>query len=217
VSGAKGPYRVTPNLMVVIPTSHHVRMQYGYTSLDIFAMLLSVIGVAGVVWLTFAKPVAFAAHRGRGRGDPGGTGYGGGTAPVDDPPMWGTYDRLESELTGAFPAASHGPPQGQPDHDLDVWLGFPAGLDLARYRTSDYGRGGQPGPSPGPGGATPADGEGGAAASEHKEHAAEVPVAKGPEVNRPEAIGPAAAGNGPEVGGTGPERGPLADEEPPPG
>ena len=30
-SGAKGPYRVTPNQMVVIPTSTHVTLHYGYT------------------------------------------------------------------------------------------------------------------------------------------------------------------------------------------
>src|SRR5579884_3977952 len=31
VSGAKGPYRVTPNLMVVVPTSRHVSLHYGWT------------------------------------------------------------------------------------------------------------------------------------------------------------------------------------------
>ena len=30
-SGAQGPWRVAPNLMVVIPTSNHVRLHYGYT------------------------------------------------------------------------------------------------------------------------------------------------------------------------------------------
>ena len=33
-SGAKGPYRVTPNLMVVVPTSKHVSLHYGYTPVD---------------------------------------------------------------------------------------------------------------------------------------------------------------------------------------
>ena len=33
-SGAKGPYRVTPNLMVVIPTSKHVTLNYGATPLN---------------------------------------------------------------------------------------------------------------------------------------------------------------------------------------
>ena len=32
VSGATGPYRVSPNLMVVVPTSHHVTLTYGNTS-----------------------------------------------------------------------------------------------------------------------------------------------------------------------------------------
>ena len=28
-TGADGPYRVTPNLMVVVPTSNHVHLHYG--------------------------------------------------------------------------------------------------------------------------------------------------------------------------------------------
>jgi hypothetical protein len=31
VAGALGPYRVTPNLMVVVPTSHEVTLTYGAT------------------------------------------------------------------------------------------------------------------------------------------------------------------------------------------
>src|ERR687898_2470006 len=31
VSGAEGPYRVTPNLMVVVPTDTHVELSYGRT------------------------------------------------------------------------------------------------------------------------------------------------------------------------------------------
>jgi hypothetical protein len=32
VSGANGPYRISPNLMVVVPTSHHVTLVYGSTT-----------------------------------------------------------------------------------------------------------------------------------------------------------------------------------------
>ncbi len=46
VSGAKGPFRVAPNMMVVVPTQKDVRLHYGYTKLDIFAYLLTAIGVA---------------------------------------------------------------------------------------------------------------------------------------------------------------------------
>jgi hypothetical protein len=51
VDGAKGPYRVAPNLMVVVPTSTHVRLHYGWTPIDIGGYLLAIVGVALVVLL----------------------------------------------------------------------------------------------------------------------------------------------------------------------
>jgi hypothetical protein len=51
VSGADGPYRVTPNLMVVIPRSKHVSMHYGRTPVDLLGMGLSVLGLIGLVGL----------------------------------------------------------------------------------------------------------------------------------------------------------------------
>jgi len=45
VSGGKGPYRIAPNLMVVIPTSKHVSMNFGRSTIDYIAYLLSFIGV----------------------------------------------------------------------------------------------------------------------------------------------------------------------------
>ncbi len=49
VSGAKGPYRVAPNLMVVVPTSTHVSMRFGYTAPDILGWLITFGGVAALV------------------------------------------------------------------------------------------------------------------------------------------------------------------------
>jgi hypothetical protein len=51
VDGAKGPYRSAPNFMVVVPTSTHVRLHYGYTTTDLLAWLLTFLGLAGVVLL----------------------------------------------------------------------------------------------------------------------------------------------------------------------
>jgi hypothetical protein len=48
-SGASGPYRVTPNLMVVVPTAHDVTLHYGTTWQDRVGQLLSVCGLAGLV------------------------------------------------------------------------------------------------------------------------------------------------------------------------
>jgi len=48
-SGAKGPWRVTPNLMVVIPTSKHVSLHYGYTPVDVGGWLLTFVGIGLIV------------------------------------------------------------------------------------------------------------------------------------------------------------------------
>jgi hypothetical protein len=47
VSGADGPYRVTPNQMVVVPRSEHVELHYGYTGPDLLGMGLTALGLAG--------------------------------------------------------------------------------------------------------------------------------------------------------------------------
>ena len=44
-SGAKGPYRVAPNMMVVIPTSTNVHLSYDRSLLDVFAYLLTFVGI----------------------------------------------------------------------------------------------------------------------------------------------------------------------------
>jgi hypothetical protein len=49
VSGAEGPYRVAPNLMVVIPTSTEVSMNFGWSVRDVFAYLLTFAGIAWIV------------------------------------------------------------------------------------------------------------------------------------------------------------------------
>ena len=44
--GAEGPYRVTPNLMVVVPTANDVRLHYGRTSIEWLGLLLTLLGRA---------------------------------------------------------------------------------------------------------------------------------------------------------------------------
>jgi hypothetical protein len=55
-SGATGPYRVTPNLMVVVPTSHDVTLHYGATAANRIGELLSCLGIVGVI-AGFAWPL----------------------------------------------------------------------------------------------------------------------------------------------------------------
>ena len=46
VSGADGPWRIAPNLMVVVPTANEVHLTYGRSILDWTAYALSFIGIA---------------------------------------------------------------------------------------------------------------------------------------------------------------------------
>ena len=51
VAGADGPWRTTPNLMVVVPTGNDVALTYGRTGVDILSMLLSLVGLVALVVL----------------------------------------------------------------------------------------------------------------------------------------------------------------------
>jgi hypothetical protein len=48
VSGAKGPYRLAPNFMVVVPTSKHVVLTYGLTAADWIGRAITVAGIVGL-------------------------------------------------------------------------------------------------------------------------------------------------------------------------
>jgi hypothetical protein len=56
VTGASGPYEVTPNLMVVIPTSHMVHIAYGTTSLDWIGRVATIAGIVMVIVFTLRGP-----------------------------------------------------------------------------------------------------------------------------------------------------------------
>ena len=49
VSGADGPYRVAPNMMVVVPTRNDVKLSFGWSLLDVFAYLLTAAGIVVLV------------------------------------------------------------------------------------------------------------------------------------------------------------------------
>jgi hypothetical protein len=50
-SGADGPWRVTPNLMVVVPTSHDVTLSYGASGANYLGQLATLIGLVALVGL----------------------------------------------------------------------------------------------------------------------------------------------------------------------
>ncbi|MBA3653116.1 MAG: hypothetical protein H0W70_02865 [Actinobacteria bacterium] len=51
-SGARGPWRVTPNSMVVIPTARHVTLHYGETPVDLIGWALTYLGVLALVFIS---------------------------------------------------------------------------------------------------------------------------------------------------------------------
>jgi len=50
-TGATGPFRVTPNLMVVVPTSHRVTLVYGSSPANRLGLLATALGALGLVAL----------------------------------------------------------------------------------------------------------------------------------------------------------------------
>ncbi|MCU0270885.1 MAG: hypothetical protein MUF83_19880 [Acidimicrobiales bacterium] len=63
VSGAEGPYRVTPNLMVVVPTDTRVELSYGWTAVDLGAWGLTLAGLVGLVVLWRLGPLELKPPR----------------------------------------------------------------------------------------------------------------------------------------------------------
>jgi len=62
-SGADGPYRVAPNLMVVVPTGEHVELTYGREPVDWLGWLLTGLGIALAVYLASRPPLVVPARR----------------------------------------------------------------------------------------------------------------------------------------------------------
>ncbi|MDR3647718.1 MAG: 6-pyruvoyl-tetrahydropterin synthase-related protein [Acidimicrobiales bacterium] len=54
-TGALGPWRSEPNLMVVVPTSHHVTLTYGMSGPDKLGLALSVIGLVVLLVLVWRR------------------------------------------------------------------------------------------------------------------------------------------------------------------
>jgi hypothetical protein len=92
-SGADGPFRVAPNLMVVVPTDTHVELTYGTTGVDLAGWLVTLLGVIGVVALALLPPVRMPAPRPPRRREPAADDQGGDESeaaeedePVPPPP-----------------------------------------------------------------------------------------------------------------------------------
>lgn len=98
--GADGPWRATPNFMIVIPTSNHVELRYGRTAVDLVSSAVSVVGLVGLGLLFWMGPVVMPEPRrrrddsddsqdGEPDGGPGDDEPGGldGDEPATDEPV----------------------------------------------------------------------------------------------------------------------------------
>ncbi|MEJ7585890.1 MAG: hypothetical protein WKF43_17810, partial [Acidimicrobiales bacterium] len=125
---ADGPYRVTPNLMVVVPTTEHVSLHYGRTPVDWLAIVLTLLGLAGLVLLSRLAPVVMPEPRPRRPRR---------TAPEDEDVElsgWPALGRPGGQTDGPG-----GPRSTEPDGDGDLrpWQGPPAPLpDASRVNRS---------------------------------------------------------------------------------
>lgn len=83
VEGADGPYRISPNLMAVVPTENEVTLTYGRSAIDLLGWLMTIVGVAGVVVLAVLdeRRRKLAGEVG---GEPG-DGSSGADSPVEGP------------------------------------------------------------------------------------------------------------------------------------
>jgi hypothetical protein len=95
-SGADGPYRVAPNLMVVVPTDQHVELSYGREPIEWVGYALTLLGIGLVVLLARRPALVDPSPPPAGEGDP----------PPDVDPAW------------AAPAAP--PPPPPPDAGAPV-------------------------------------------------------------------------------------------------
>ncbi|HET6951088.1 MAG TPA: hypothetical protein VFI47_11970 [Acidimicrobiales bacterium] len=148
VSGAEGPYRVTPNLMVVVPTDTHVELTYGRTWVEWLSYALTLLGLAGLVLLVRHPRFGFSGAAVR-RGDDADRAGDGWPAFPAEPQPWGAGD----PWAAAEPGRPFGPAAGGPADGDDAGPGRPFGPAAGGPADGDDA-------GPQAGGAGPPDGEG---------------------------------------------------------
>ncbi len=99
VSGGLGPYRVAPNLMVVIPTSKHVHMNYAHTFTDYVAYFLTMLGVALIFVFRKWVPIRYRTSTLAGVSP---RDFGGSPAPATAPD-WVPIDDTPPDGSAVMP------------------------------------------------------------------------------------------------------------------
>ena len=118
--GATGPYRAAPNLMVVVPTSHDVKLTYGLTGADWLGRFVTLIAVAALG--------ALVTWKGMRRFGAAGTGAGWTTSDssADDDDDGEPADQPDARFgAGETPVAGGVPPPG-PDLTRAATIGAPS-------------------------------------------------------------------------------------------
>ena len=163
-TGADGPWRVAPNLMVVVPTSRHVSLHYGFTPVDNAGRVITVAALAGVgvLWWRERSPggegaVLVGDDAGSAGDDVGGDDPTGGPdgppedEPVDGPSPW-AGDTPEPEETPVAPAGGVVAPAAAPvapaGNGPSGWTGDAAAPPAAPARTTGMPVGDAPGDGP---------------------------------------------------------------------
>jgi len=113
VSGAKGPYRIAPNLMVVVPTSNNVHLTYERSGLDYLSYLLTFIGIGFLIFMRVRGDVRHAnTHPFGNSSDPDGFRWDEWELPPE--PVDPTPSHWETDLDE--------PPDDVVDRPLEVEL-----------------------------------------------------------------------------------------------
>jgi hypothetical protein len=184
VSGAEGVYRISPNLMVVVPTSHHVSMSYGYTPVDYEGWGLTLLALVGLVFLIRrpVAPVAAVRRPALGQRLPVGPTKAAAAGTMKD--LWG-HVRGPADPQPPWPSSSDGPTNGAEASDGDGGGGAAEG-NAAEGNAAE----GNGAPAP---------------YAEGDQHEGHVAAAYGPS---PDSPGPQGHGpDGPGMDGPGMERG----------
>ncbi len=165
VSGAEGPYRVAPNLMVVIPTANDVHLTYGRSPLDVLAYVLTGIGILLLfVWRRIGD-VAYPSPRPRSAlaawladrdqfddqfddqfGDRVGGGFAG--APTRDRAIVGRVEPEEQLSDWERAAADPTAPMAASDLDLELDRALDGPLDEELPASPAWAPGDDPGDHP---------------------------------------------------------------------
>jgi hypothetical protein len=126
-SGAEGPYRIGPNMMVVVPTGSRVELHYGQSFSDYATALMTLVGIGlcvlwrrrGDVVHAASYPVAFGAGRPVADATADAPGrfedeqVDDGPVIEGDPDVWGRQPDPDEMLTDA--AREPDPVQNDPD------------------------------------------------------------------------------------------------------